>query len=289
MRYALIGAAGQLGRDLAPRLQGEVIPLGRPDADLTQPAQLAERLSALAPDVVINCAAYNFVDKAETEPDAAFAVNAWGVRDLARTCERLGCVLMHFSTDYVFGLDATRQRPYETADAPGPTSVYGLSKLAGEYMARVECGRHFVVRTCGLYGVWGSGGKGGNFVETMLRIASQGKPLKVVHDQRCTPTYTADLAAAAASLVKTQRYGVYQITNGGAMSWYEFAQAIFDMAGVKADLSPTTTREFAAPARRPAYSVMSCVELAKAGVTPPRDWREALAAYLDERSRRGNQ
>src|SRR5262249_45293363 len=159
-----------------------------------------ERLSAVRPDAVINCAAYNFVDKAEAEPDAAFAVNAWGVRELARTCERLGCTLMHFSSDYVFGLGAGHATPYGEGDPPGPQSVYGMSKLCGEYATRSECSRPFVVRTCGLYGVWGSGGKGGNFVETMLRVASQGEPLRVVADQRCTPSYTADVAAAAAAL-----------------------------------------------------------------------------------------
>ena len=151
-----------------------------------------------APDVVVNCAAYNFVDKAESEPDAAFAVNAWGVRDLARVCRDLDCVLVHFSTDYVFGLDSGRARPYAETDAPGPVSVYGLSKLAGEYLVRALCPRHFVIRTCGLYGVWGSGGKGGNFVETMLRVAGQGKPLRVVDDQICTPSVHRRRGAASA-------------------------------------------------------------------------------------------
>src|SRR5262249_45799793 len=158
--------AGQLGRDLCPRLAGEVIPLDRSQADLTNPGLLRATLRGLRPDVVVNCAAYNFVDKAESEPDAAFAVNAWGVHSLARECQEIDCTLVHFSTDYVFGLDAARATPYQVADAPGPLSAYGMSKLAGEYVVRAECPKHFVIRTCGLYGVWGSGGKGGNFVET---------------------------------------------------------------------------------------------------------------------------
>src|SRR5262249_48336234 len=140
-------------------------------------------LSSLRPDVVVNCAAYNFVDKAEAEPNDAFAVNAAGVRNLALVCRDLDCLLVHFSTDYVFGLEADRRTPWAETDAPGPVSVYGLSKLTGEYLVRFICPRHFVVRTCGLYGVWGSGGKGGNFVETMLRVAGMGKPLRVVADQ----------------------------------------------------------------------------------------------------------
>ena len=189
-RYAVLGAHGQLGRDLCPRLSGEVHALTREQADLTKPAELRTFLTALRPDVVVNCAAYNFVDRAETEPAAAFAVNAWGVRDLATICHTLHCTLVQFSTDYVFGLDDTRHTPWRETDAPGPVSVYGLSKLAGEYLARSLCPQHFVIRTCGLYGVWGSGGKGGNFVEAMLRLAGQGKPLPVVADQTCTPAVT---------------------------------------------------------------------------------------------------
>src|SRR5579883_2875705 len=193
MKYAVIGAAGQLGRDLCPRLKGDVFPLSRAEAELTNADLVRATLSSLKPDVVINCAAYNFVDKAEAEPAAAFDVNAWGVRNLATACRDLDCALVHFSTDYVFGLDADRGTPWTEADAPGPVSVYGLSKLAGEYQVRSICPRHFVVRTCGLYGLHGSGGKGGNFVETMLRVAGQGRPLRVVADQVCTPTWTVDL------------------------------------------------------------------------------------------------
>ena len=286
MKTAVLGALGQLGRDLCPRLPGEVIPLTRADADLTDPAGLRDKLTALRPNVVVNCAAYNFVDKAETEPEAAFAVNAWAVRNLAQICRDLGCVLVHFSTDYVFGLDETRSQPWKETDAPGPVSVYGLSKLAGEYLVRSTCPKHFVIRTCGLYGVWGTGGKGGNFVETMLRVAGQGKPLRVVHDQRCTPSFTADVAAATVALLSTGAYGLYHITNAGDCSWFEFAREIFRQAGVSADLSPITSAQFGAPARRPAHSVLGTAKLREAGVPVPRPWQEALGEYLRERSAR---
>jgi dTDP-4-dehydrorhamnose reductase len=196
MKYAVLGAAGQLGRDLCPLLKGEVVPLTRAEADLTRPETLRATLTMLRPDTVVNCAAYNFVDRAESEPEAAMAVNGWGTRSLAEVCRDLDCTLLHFSTDYVFGLDGARRRPYGIEDAPGPLSVYGLSKLAGEYVVRTLVPRHFVVRTCGLYGLWGSGGKGGNFVETMLRLAGEGKPLRIVADQECTPSYTVDVAAS---------------------------------------------------------------------------------------------
>jgi dTDP-4-dehydrorhamnose reductase len=283
MTIAVLGAAGQLGRDLCPRLGDSVVPLDRARADLTNPDQLRATLAELRPAVVVNCAAYNFVDKAEAEPDAAFAVNAWGVRHLARTCNDLGATLVHFSTDYVFGLDTNRTAPFRTTDAPGPVSAYGMSKLCGEYAVRAECPKHFVIRTCGLYGGWGSGGKGGNFVETMLRVAGQGKPLRVVNDQHCTPSYTADVAATAAVLMATDRYGLYHVTNSGATTWYELAKAVFELAGVKADLTPIPSSGYPTPARRPGYSVLSLDARAAAGVPPPRPWREAVGAYLEER------
>jgi dTDP-4-dehydrorhamnose reductase len=286
MKYAVIGAAGQLGRDLCPRLSGEVVALSRAEAELTKPELLRSTLSALRPDAVINCAAYNFVDKAESEAEAAFAVNARGVRDLAITCRDLSATLVHFSTDYVFGLDATRRTPWLETDAPGPVSLYALSKLAGEYLVRSICPRHFVIRTCGLYGVWGSGGKGGNFVETMLRVAGMGKPLRVVADQVCTPSYTVDVASATAALVETDHFGLYHVTNADSCSWHQFAAAIFELTGVKADLAPITSEQFGAAARRPGYSVLDNAKLAKTGVTPLRGWREALAVYLDERKRK---
>jgi dTDP-4-dehydrorhamnose reductase len=286
MKYALLGAGGQLGRDLQSRLQGDVVAWTREYADLTRPVELRAALETLRPDIVVNCAAYNLVNKAESDPAGAFAVNAWGVRDLALACHDLGCALVHFSTDYVFGLDENRGTPWTETDAPGPVSVYGLSKLAGEYLVRSLCPRHFVVRSCGLYGVWGSGGKGGNFVETMLRLARQGKPLRVVADQLCTPTYTVDLAAATAALATTERYGLYHLTNSGSCSWYEFAAAIFERASLKAELAPITSREFGAPARRPAYSVLSTSAYHALGLPSLRPWQESLTAYLDERGRK---
>jgi len=285
MRVAVLGAAGQLGRDLCSRLPGTVVPLSRADIDLEKPDTIAAHLAADRPDVLVNCAAYNFVDKAEADPAPAFAANALGVRLLAQHCAAAGVKLVHVSTDYVFGMDATRTEPFTEADAPGPVSAYGLSKLVGEYAARAGHPGNLVVRTCGLYGVWGSGGKGGNFVETMLRVAGQGKPLKVVIDQRCTPSYTADVADAIATLVRNGASGLYHATNAGSCTWYEFTAEIFRRAGVAAELSPIMSAQFGAAARRPAYSVLSNAKLAATGVPAPRPWPEALGAYLDERTR----
>jgi dTDP-4-dehydrorhamnose reductase len=289
MKYLVIGAKGQLGRDLCPRLTGTVLEAGRDEADLTQPGRLKDVLDSFGPDVVVNCAAYNFVDRAEREPVEAFAVNAHGVRNLARLCGERGCLLVHFSTDYVFGLDESHSTPWKETDAPGPVSVYGASKLAGEGFVRGLCPQHYVIRTCGLYGLWGAGGKGGNFVETMLELGSQGKVVRVVTDEVCTPTYTADLAAAAVELIGTKVPGLYHLTNSGQCSRFEFAAAIFELAGMKVDLAPISSREFGAQARRPAYAVLAMDAAIRLGVKSPRPWREALAAYLEERKtqRRG--
>ena len=283
MRYAVLGANGQLGRDLCTRLRGEVIPLTRDQVDLTRPESLRRALGELRPDVVLNCAAFNYVDRAEAEPAAAFAANTHGARELAVVCRDLDSTLVHFSSDYVFGLDQSRRDPYTELDPPGPVNVYGTSKLAGEYLLRCCCPKHFVIRTCGLYGVWGSGGKGGNFVETMLRLARAGKPLRVVSDQICTPTYTVDLAGAVIGLLATKCYGLYHVTNAAACSWYEFARAIFDVAQVQADLTSITSDAYGAPARRPGYSVLSTGAYENLGLPAMRPWPEALASYLQER------
>ena len=286
MKIALLGAHGQLGRDLAPRLSGEVVSLTRAELDLAHPHTIRPFLESLRPDVFVNCAAYNLVDKAESEPDAAFATNAWGPGTLGQACAAIGCKLVHFSTDYVFGLDTSRTTPFTEDDAPGPVSIYGLSKLAGEYLVRAASPSHLVLRTCGLYGLWGTGGKGGNFVETMLRVAAQGKPLRVVHDQVCTPTSTVDLAAATVGLVAAGASGLYHVTNAGSCSWYEFAAEIFRLAGVAADLTPIPSTDRRDPARRPGYSVLSSQKLTTVGVPTLRPWTEALAAYLAERAAR---
>jgi len=281
MRIAVLGSQGQLGRDLVPRLPGEVAALTRADIDLNHPETIAPAFAQHRPEIVVNCAAYNFVDKAEDEPDAAFRTNAWGVRELARCCAESKIRLVHFSTDYVFGLDTSRIEPWRECEAPGPVSVYGLSKLAGEYLVRSICPNHLVIRTCGLYGVWGSGGKGGNFIETMLRIAGHGKPLKVVDDQICTPTYTADLAERSAEWIAGSETGLVHMTSAGNCTWFELAREALRLAGLETPITPITTAEFGAKARRPSYSV-----LGSDFVRPLRGWPDALVAYMRERSQR---
>jgi dTDP-4-dehydrorhamnose reductase len=283
VRYAVLGPDGQLGQELCPRLPGEVVLLARNTIDLASPDRIPATLAALKADVLVNCAAYNFVDRAETEHEQAFAINAWGVRALARACAALRIRFVHFSSDYVFGLDGKRKTPLTEGDPPGPLGVYGLSKLAGEYFARAECPEALVIRTCGLYGSRGRGGKGSNFVETMLRLAGEGKPIRVVNDQRCTPSYTVDVAAATITLIDNRATGLFHVTNAGSCTWHEFAAEIFRLAGLKPNLIPIASSEYKSAAHRPAYSVLSNDKLgSEIGKSPPA-WSEAIAAYLAER------
>lgn len=279
---AILGSNGQLGRELHSLMTGELVhPLARADADLQVPGQITSLLQRLKPQIVINCSAYNLVDQAEVSPEAAFAVNAFGVRELAIACRDVHATLVHFSTDYVFGLDEKRQIPYGESDAPGPVSSYGQSKLTGEYFVRSLCPDHYIIRTCGLYGRHGAGGKGTNFVETMLKLATAGKTIRVVSDQVLTPTSAADVASNLLALLRAPRNRVYHLTNSGKCSWFEFARTIFELAGVQADLQPITSAEYGSKARRPAYSVLRAEHPYL--VPTLRPWRDALQAYLAAR------
>jgi dTDP-4-dehydrorhamnose reductase len=285
LKYAILGASGQLGQAFSRILGPQAIPLTRTQADLNEPDAVRKLLIRLRPDVVLNCAAYNLVDKAETDPAAAFAVNAWGVHSLARVCQELGCVFVHYSTNYVFGLDRDGRTPLAETALPGPVSVYGTSKLAGEYLVRAACSKHFVIRTCGLYGRTQPGTGKRSFVELMLHLASEGKPIRVVNDQICAPTRTDDLAAATVPLLGTGTYGLYHLTSAGECSWYEFAKKIFELANVKADLTGVSSVAFAAGAARPAYSVLANAANERLGIKPLPDWRDALTIYLREREK----
>lgn len=284
MKFVLIGAGGQLGVDfarLAAAAGHEVRGYAHAELDVTDAARLGEAIAAERPDAVVSTAAFHNVEACEREAAPAFAVNAIGALNLARACAAADAALAHFSTDYVF--DGARRAPYLESDAPAPLNVYGASKAAGEMLARAHCRRHFVIRTTGLYGRAGSRGKGGNFVETMLRKARAGETIRVVGDQTLTPTSTVDLAAKTLELLGTEAYGLYHITNSGECTWHEFAAKIFELAGLAADLRRVSSAEFASPARRPAYSVLEKAALRAAGLEAPPPWPDALARYLRAR------
>lgn len=284
MRHVVIvGSNGQLGTDLQPRLEGfRVTGLVHADLDVCDPAAASEVLRRLKPDVVVNTSAFHKVDVCEDEPAASFAVNATGAYTLARLAAELDFTLVHFSSDYVF--DGRGRVPYREDDLASPISVYGVSKLAGEKLVAAFSPRHFVIRTTGLYGVAGASGKGGNFVETMVRLGKAG-PVRVVDDQVMTPTATVDLAQAVAALLAREgepgvAYGLYHITNAGQCSWHFFAQTIFALCGMRVDLSAITTAQSGSKARRPAFSVLDHGKWLRAGFAELRPWQEALGEYL---------
>lgn len=279
MKILLIGALGQLATDLKKVLTGhEVIPVDKEEIDICSAAEVDAMADALRPDLFLNCAAFNRVDDAEDAPEAAFAVNTFAVRNLALAARRHDAALMHFSSDYVF--DGPQRRPYVETDLPCPGSMYGISKLAGEAMTQAIWPKHFLIRTCGLYGYTGSRDKGTNFVEAMIRLAGQGRPVHVVSDQICTPTSTMDLACAVARLITTEKFGLYHLTSAGACSWHEFALAIFEEAGLRPEVVPVTSNHFPAKARRPQYSVLENRRFRDEGFEDLRPWREALRDYI---------
>jgi len=283
MKIALLGANGQLGHDLEPALQAhEIIPLTRRDMDVADFDRTRRVLMDLSPHVILNTTAYHRVDDCENQPELAFQVNALAVLNLVRIANDSDAVLLHISTDYVF--DGNTREPYTESSQPLPLSVYATSKLSGEFLVRAAAQKYFLIRTCGLYGVAGSHGKGGNFVETMIAKAKRREPIRVVDDQVVTPTYTVDLAHQIALILSTTHYGLYHVTNEGCCTWYEFAKAIFEISGIDADLSPTTSALYKTPAIRPRYSVLENARLKQLGLNEMRHWREALAAYLEEKS-----
>ncbi|HLY59751.1 MAG TPA: dTDP-4-dehydrorhamnose reductase [Terriglobia bacterium] len=280
MKVFLIGANGQLGTDLRQVLVSEgtsVVPVTHKDLDVRHAEAVFAAITEARPDVVISTAAYHRVEECETQAALAFEVNALGARNLAQACDRAGCILVNFSTDYVF--DGKQQKPFSEVDLPHPLSVYGASKLAGEHLVSAVFDRYFVIRTCGLYGVAGSSGKGGNFVETMLKRAAAGSPLRVVNDQVLTPTFTVDLAHAVVKLIRTGQFGLIHISSEGECSWYDFAKAIFDLEKLEVDVAPVSTDQFPSLVKRPAYSVLLKKRLNTLGIEIPR-WEDALARYL---------
>lgn len=279
-KVAVIGAKGQLGSDLVKSLSVyDLVPLGHSDIEICDHTATGEMLRYLKPDVVINTAAYHQVDDCEDYVERALQVNAVAPRNLAALSEELGYVLVHLSTDYVFG--GEKRTPYREQDPPDPLNAYGVSKLAGEHLVRRTSQRHFVIRSSGLYGTAGAAGKGGNFVEMMLRRAKEGSPIRVVDDQVLSPTFTEDLARSIRELIEADdAFGLYHVTNGGECSWYEFATKVFDLLGLRPELAATSSQEFGAKAQRPTYSVLANERLGEAGFSRLRPWEDALADYL---------
>ncbi len=276
MRVVLIGAYGQLGTDL--RLTKphsiELFCPKRNDLDITVRDKVREYIQAIKPQVVVNCAAYVKVDQAEEEIDKAFMINAIGVRYLVEEVGK-NTIILHISTDYVFD-GAKYGKPYYEDDRENPINIYGLSKYTGELILKNYHDRYYIVRSSSLYGVVGASGKGGNFPYTIIKKAKAGEPLKVVDDIFMVPTHTYDLAQAIWRLVTDGfPFGIYHITHTGYCSWYEFAKAVLETAGIQADITPIKSDEFPTKARRPKWSVLGT----KKGLQLSH-WREGLEGFI---------
>ncbi|MFD1885688.1 dTDP-4-dehydrorhamnose reductase [Paenibacillus wenxiniae] len=284
MKVLVTGASGQLGMDMVAVLQRkghDVMGCNRQQLDITNLEQCQQVVGEFVPTVIVHCAAYTAVDAAESDVDGAYLVNATGSRNMAVAAEAVGAKLIYISTDYVF--DGQGENPYYEYDNTNPQGVYGKSKRAGEQLTQTLCNRYFIVRTSWVYGLHGN-----NFVKTMLKLGQEKPELKVVHDQKGSPTYTVDLVEFVSELMRTEKYGIYHASNSGACTWYEFTQEIFSQAkqvlqaSITASLEPCTTADFPRPAPRPANSVMEHMSIRTNGFQDIRDWREGLTAFLTE-------
>ena len=287
-KLLVVGKSGQLARAIAGACASsgvDAICLERPDLDLTKPETIERAISRVAPQVILNTAAFTDVDGAESEQETAFDINARGPEHLANICARYGLPLIHISTDYVF--DGQSSRPYRPDDPVAPLSVYGQSKAAGEVAVRETLETHVIIRTAWLYSM-----QGRNFLRTMLRLGEEKDQLSIVDDQTGSPTYAHDLAAGLLTVARMlldrqepSHWGTFHMTNAGSTTWFGFAEAIFETAasnGQRApDLAPIPTRDYPMPAKRPAFSVLDCQLTEDTFGVRMRPWKEALSACLE--------
>jgi dTDP-4-dehydrorhamnose reductase len=280
-RAVVFGSRGQLGVELMRELARRgyrADGFDRPEMDITDKALVERCVAELDPAVVFNAAAYNQVDVAEEEPVAAFLGNALAVRNVALACRQVDALLVHYSTDYVF--DGAAGRPYTEEDAPHPLGAYAVSKLAGEIYAQAYLEAPLIIRTSGLYGPGGLHTARGNFIELMLRLATTGRPIRVVEDHIASPTYAPALAARSVDLVEHRQHGIFHVGGGTPISWFNFARLIFEAAGLHPELEATNEREYRTAARRPKYSALSNAKMERLGLEPMPPLELALKSYF---------
>jgi len=276
MRILVLGAAGQLGSELCNRFKDhDLIPCTHEDVDITRLERVLEVAMRHRPEVLINAAAYTDVDGCETNRDVAFLVNAIGARNAAIAARKCGSRLFHISTDYVF--DGKKDGPYVEYDPPNPLNVYGWSKLLGERMVMEQNPCSFILRVAWLYGP-----RGRNFVKTMLALARERDEIRVVNDQRGTPTFVGDVANQIKHMIDTEIYGIYHCTSQGSCTWYEFAVEIFRLLDMDVKVVPVNSSEFPRPARRPVNSVLDNMLLRIQGMDRMPHWRESLRNHIHE-------
>lgn len=247
--------------------------MGKSSLDITKDDVVNHVVSKINPDIIIHCAAYTQVDKAEAEPDTAFLINAIGTRNIAIAAQIINAKLIYISTDYVF--DGCSTTPYDEFSPVSPINIYGRSKLAGENMVRDFHSRFFIIRTS-----WVFGQNGNNFVKTMLTLSKEREQLMVVNDQIGCPTYTVDLAKCIAQIMESNKFGVFHVSNSGSCSWYEFAKEVFQQTKIPINLTPCTTVDFPRPAKRPRYSVMDHMRLRMNDFDAMPHWKSGLNRFL---------
>ncbi|MBI5281066.1 MAG: dTDP-4-dehydrorhamnose reductase [Candidatus Solibacter usitatus] len=285
-KVAIFGCAGQLGVELSREFNQRgyaVTGWERSHVDITSAPAVEEAIASVDPEIVLNAAAYNQVDVAENEPSAAFQVNGLAVRNVALACRQSGALLVHFSTDYVF--DGAAHRPYTEEDTPHPLGAYAVSKMAGELYVRAYLDSPLIVRTSGVFGPGALQTARGNFIELMLRLAGEGKTIRVVQDHVASPTYAPALASRTADLVEKGARGIVHCGGGQPITWYDYARLIFREAGLEPELRPTAEREYRTPARRPRYSALSNARMESLGIEPMPPLETAVRSYLQIRRR----
>lgn len=285
MKTVVLGSTGQLGSacvEVFRHAGYDVIPCSHAEVEVTDRRSVHQALEESCPDSVINCAAYVRVNEAEDHAEDAFRVNAIGALNVAQACAELQILSVYISTDYVFGGD--QFGPYTEEDACRPLNVYGTSKLAGEYLVRACSPRWLIARVASLFGKAGSRGKNGNFVDTIVRNAKAGHPIRVVNDVRMSPTYARDAAEALERLVRRGSSGLFHLANGGSCTWFEFARRILQLTGLDSVPVPISSRESPTKAQRPRNSSLDSLKLPSDVRGILRPWDDALAAYLLERS-----
>ena len=278
MKVLVTGYGGQLGYDVVQQLKArgeEARGVDVQDFNLLDAETVKKYIRDYAPDVVVHCAAYTAVDKAESEPEVCMAVNGMGTMNITRAAQDVGAKMVYISTDYVFPGKGTK--PYDEGDAYGPQNVYGQSKQQGEYAVRSLMTRFFILRTS-----WVFGKNGKNFVRTMLRLGEERPEITVVCDQVGSPTYTQDLARVICDMIPTEKYGIYHVRNEGFISWAQFAEMIMKKAGLPCRVIPVPSSEYKTPARRPLNSRLSADRLEAAGFAPMPTVEDALDRYLQE-------
>nr|WP_207208036.1 dTDP-4-dehydrorhamnose reductase [Xylanivirga thermophila] len=278
MKVLVTGVNGQLGYDVVKRLNElgiEAIGVCRNDFDITNKKQTQEYILKNNPDIVVHCAAYTAVDKAEDEKEKCYAINVEGTRNIAEACKKIDAKMVYISTDYVF--DGQGIEPQLENKITNPINYYGFSKERGEQIVRDILRKHFIVRTSWVYGKNGT-----NFVKTMLRLAETKDEINVVNDQVGAPTYTKDLAVLVCDMIQTTKYGTYHGVNEGYCSWYDFALAIFKKVGIDIKVNPVSTSEYVTKAKRPLNSRLYKANLDKNGFKRLPEWRDALDRYLEE-------